>query len=110
MNKIIELYNKINHIWKVQLDEDGNIWMKHLSDSNDWFCVSQTAFIIDDLLPAIRDTKEFQDGFWAWMEWNNYRVVGDDCVQFDLKDMDTCYRKLLLADEKEYIKSILKQA
>jgi hypothetical protein len=74
-------------------------------------------FVITYLLPAIRDTKQFQEGFWAWMDKNKYAKVMVDpltdnekgyglCESVDGEPYDKYTNKMLLGYELDYIKQI----
>lgn len=85
-------------------------WIEHIATED-----TLIAFILNRLLPAIRDNKEFQDAFWAWMieheQANEYLKDGRDAGLtgheiMGVKDYSMT-KQMLLGYYLEYIKEVL---
>ena len=67
----------------------------------------RTGFIIDKLLPAVRDNEEFQQVFWEWMAKKDYAFLYDGIFYIaDVTDGDV-KPQMLEGYEKEYCLEIL---
>ena len=87
----------------------------------------QTGWIIDVLLPAVRDNEEFKKDFWGWMAKEGYAEKSMDmyfmfsisCYNYDRGEREKGDRddgsimiptkKMLLDYELEFCREILKQ-
>lgn len=107
IDRLIEIYNeKVSVEKSISVDIAHN---KHL-----------TSFIIDILLPAIRDHKEFQDGFWEWMVKMGYAEYIEFMPEGDERDFFLCHKmftlrrthtskQMLLGYELEYYRTLNKE-
>ena len=91
--------------------DGGDFWDAHYGDACGW---ERIGFIIEDLLPAIREHKEFQEGFWDYMSKINDGTECDEgCgkttlyYNFHKNHINNPLPRALLGYELEYIKEIL---
>ena len=68
----------------------------------------QTGWIIDVLLPAVRDNEEFKKEFWEWLNNKNSELFYVDCPNCGRIKIDI-HNEMLLGYELEFCREILKQ-
>jgi len=112
MNWLIELFYKVKRFPYDKLEGKG-FWKGYYCDSND---AIKTGLIIEDILPAVRDTQEFQEKFWEWIVKNKF---GDADIGNNIRLEESlfnsagcyCYQPtdlMLLGYELEFCKEVLK--
>ena len=67
-----------------------------------------TGYIINDILPAVRDNEEFKKEFWEWLNNKNSELFYVDCPNCGRIKIDI-HNEMLLGYELEFCREILKQ-
>ena len=94
----------------IKLFNKGNDYMDFKIDTYiDMTNFEKTGFIIEILLPAVRDNAEFEDGFWDWMLEKGYGDGSISKVLCDDKGWMTTTPQMLLGYELEYVKEVLSE-